>query len=96
MLINADNDESANNDNQEVADTDENADNGIQEVADNADNDENADNGIQEVAGERSNPIQANAFGIFNTTATFVVIIAFEMTIISFDFLHLYLAPAIV
>ena len=63
--------------------------------ADNADNDENADNGIQEVAGERSNPIQANALGIFNTTATFVVIIAFQMTIISFDFLHIYLAAAI-
>ena len=74
----------ADNDNQVVADD-----------ADNADNDENADNGIQEVAGERSNPIQANALGIFNTTATFVVIIAFEMTIISFDLLHLYLAAAI-
>ena len=75
-----------------------NADNNNQAVADdadNADNDENADNGIQEVAGERSNPIQANALGIFNTTATFVVIIAFQMTIISFDFLHLYLAAAI-
>ena len=74
------------------ADNDENANNDNQEVADN---DENADNGIQEVAGERSNPIQANALGIFNTTATFVVIIAFQMTIISFDFLHLYLAAAI-
>ena len=61
-------------------------------MADNADNDENADNGIQEVAGERSNPIQANALGIFNTTATFVVIIAFQMTNIFFDFRHLYLA----
>ena len=49
------------------ADNDENANNDNQEVADN---DENADNGIQEVAGERSNPIQANALGIFNTTAT--------------------------
>ena len=67
----------------------------VADDADNADNDENADNGIQEVAGERSNPIQANALGIFNTTATFVVIIAFQMTIISFDFLHLYLAAAI-
>ena len=79
-------------------DTDDNYDNAFQAMAnnvDNADNDENADNGIQEVAGERSNPIQANALGIFNTTATFVVIIAFQMTIISFDFLHLYLLAAI-
>lgn len=73
-------------------DNDENANKGNQEVADN---DENADNGIQEVAGERSNPIQANALGIFNTTATFVVIIAFRMKNIFFDFLHLYLAAAI-
>ena len=60
----------ADNDDQVVADdadNDENANNDNQEVADN---DENADNGIQEVAGERSNPIQANALGIFNTTAT--------------------------
>ena len=83
-----------------MADNDENTDDGIQEEADDdnqdmADNDENADNGIQEVAGERSNPIQANALGIFNTTATFVVIIAVQMTNIFFDFLHLYLAGAI-
>ena len=79
-------------------DTDDNYDNAFQAMANNvgnADNDENADNGIQEVAGERSNPIQANALGIFNTTATFVVIIAFQMTIISFDFHHLYLPAAI-